>query len=254
MPSTDIGFNCYEVSKRIRQLRESQNLTQLQLAEKLNVSEQLIKNYEKAYLSNGQSTGRASDKTTAIAGMKIETLHKISQVFNVSTDYILGLSSIKSSESTIIDMVKSTGLTEQNILSLNAWNNLTNLYTQKDSTCTCQFVATLMEELGQIDDLVLLEKVHRTMINSIISALCNNAKELCAYYENILHATALAQQHSEELSQSLLVQDNQDIFCEIANRGYAIIDAQQIRDLYISKLCHALEQKLDTLPPVFYEA
>lgn len=129
MPIKDVEFDCYEVSKRLRQLREDRKLTQHQLAEKLDVSEQVIKNYEKAYLTNGQATGRTSDKTKAIAGMKIETLHKIAQIFNVSTDYILGLSDIKLNEPDAGRTIQYTGLAEENVHFLNSCMLLLRAFT-----------------------------------------------------------------------------------------------------------------------------
>lgn len=61
-------------SKRLYELRTSANLTQLQLAQKLEVSKQNISDWE-----NGKSETSFS------------MLIRIAKFFNVSTDYILGL-------------------------------------------------------------------------------------------------------------------------------------------------------------------
>lgn len=58
---------------RIRSLRDSQNLTQKMLAEKLKISNQNLSNYERGF--------RQPD---------YETLEKIADFFEVSTDYLLG--------------------------------------------------------------------------------------------------------------------------------------------------------------------
>ena len=61
--------------KRIRDLREDNDLTQKQLAATLNCSQQVYSNYE---------LGQRDIPT--------DILIKLSRFYNVSTDYILGLS------------------------------------------------------------------------------------------------------------------------------------------------------------------
>lgn len=61
--------------KRIRDLREDKDLTQKQMAELLNCSQQVYSNYE---------LGQRDIPT--------ETLIRLARLHNVTTDYILGLS------------------------------------------------------------------------------------------------------------------------------------------------------------------
>lgn len=58
--------------KRIRELREDRDITQTQIAEKLNISQRTYSRYE-----NGVST------------IPLEILVKIADFHNVSTDYLL---------------------------------------------------------------------------------------------------------------------------------------------------------------------
>jgi len=60
------------IGKRIKQLRKSSHLTQKQLADKVNVSSQVISNWEREYTEPGSDDVKA-----------------LSQVFNCSADYIL---------------------------------------------------------------------------------------------------------------------------------------------------------------------
>ena len=62
------------LSKRIYELRMSFNWTQVQLAQKLGVTKQTVSNWEN---DNIQPS--------------IDMLIRISKIFNVSTDYLLGL-------------------------------------------------------------------------------------------------------------------------------------------------------------------
>ena len=67
------------LSKRIYELRMSFNWTQVQLAQKLGVTKQTVSNWEN---DNIQPS--------------IDMLVKISKIFNMSTDYLLGLTPINS--------------------------------------------------------------------------------------------------------------------------------------------------------------
>ena len=62
------------LNKRIYELRQSFGWTQVQLAEKLNITKQTVSNWEN---DNIQPS--------------IEMLIKLTKIFNVSSDYLLGL-------------------------------------------------------------------------------------------------------------------------------------------------------------------
>lgn len=67
------------LSKRIYELRSSFGWTQVQLARKLNITKQTVSNWEN---DNIQPS--------------VEMLVNLSKIFNVSTDYLLGLTSTNS--------------------------------------------------------------------------------------------------------------------------------------------------------------
>ena len=64
-------------SKRIKELRKESNFTQQELAEKLELTNSTVSDWE---------TGRSEPD--------LETLTKLSKLFSVTTDYLLGLSEI----------------------------------------------------------------------------------------------------------------------------------------------------------------
>lgn len=67
---TDVNLS--EIGKRIQNRRKQLNLTQEQIAEKMNVSIQMVSNLERGNKA-----------------IRIDNLIKLSQILNVSTDYIL---------------------------------------------------------------------------------------------------------------------------------------------------------------------
>lgn len=66
------------MESRIKELRESRRLIQAILASELNITQQSLSKYER-------------DITT----IKIDVLKKIAKYFNVTTDYLLGVSDVK---------------------------------------------------------------------------------------------------------------------------------------------------------------
>ncbi len=79
---------------RVKELRVCKNLTQEQLAKKLNVSRSNVANWE-----NGSNTATQ------------EMLNNLSDFFNCSTDYLLGRTNCRNAEKELIEL-------KQNILSL----------------------------------------------------------------------------------------------------------------------------------------
>lgn len=119
--SMDNGFNHYIVSKRLSDIRSNAGLTQAQLAESLGISEQAVKNYEKA--ASPKASSESTDRTKAIAGMKIETLFNIATTLNVSTDYLLGLSGVSKINPQLREIVEYTGLDEDAVECIQSLND-----------------------------------------------------------------------------------------------------------------------------------
>ena len=86
-------FNQKDFGKRIQELRKKSQLTQEQLAEKLNTDRVCI-----ARLEGGTRT------------CSFEMLVDIAELFEVSTDYLLlGLSSIETEKERLLDVIKQLG-------------------------------------------------------------------------------------------------------------------------------------------------
>lgn len=114
MPICD-KIDIFESSRRLRDLRTSSKISHEKLATDIGVSKQLLKNYEQAFLNSGIPTGAKSDKTEAIAGMSISTLYKLAKYFNVSADYLLGISSNPTTDKNKNAVCEYTGLSQDSI-------------------------------------------------------------------------------------------------------------------------------------------
>ena len=85
-----------KVSKRIIELRESKGETQQELADAINITRQSLSRYE-----------------LATRTINIDVLGKLAQHFNVTTDYLMGLSDVKSTEQDMKIACEVTGLSEK---------------------------------------------------------------------------------------------------------------------------------------------
>lgn len=77
------------IGERIRRLRREKDISQEQLGKMLNVGKTTISNYETGYSSPDN-----------------ETLKKLAEIFDCTTDYLLGLSNIRNPADEIAEAVK----------------------------------------------------------------------------------------------------------------------------------------------------
>lgn len=91
------------LAARLIELREQNNLTQQDLADKLHITRQSLSLYERA------------ERT-----INIDLLLEISRFFNVSSDYLLGISEIVSPDDDIHTAVNNLGLTQKSAENIKA--------------------------------------------------------------------------------------------------------------------------------------
>lgn len=91
--------------QRLKQLREDRALKQQELAKILGVRREVVAKWE-----------------TGLQDIKTDYTLKIAQFFNVSTDYLLGLSDVSTYDASMISASKYTGLSEK---AINAIKSLT---------------------------------------------------------------------------------------------------------------------------------
>lgn len=94
-------------SYRLQDLIDKRKINQRTLAEELGLSTATVNAYLKPKKSTNEYTAPRAD-----------VLEMLAKFFNVSTDYLLGLSDTKSSNTKIVDICKMTGLTEEAVSAL----------------------------------------------------------------------------------------------------------------------------------------
>lgn len=102
-------FEMATFSERLKELRLERNLNQIELAERLGCNRQKIADMER---------GKTSPN--------VEVLMKLSEIFKTSTDYLLGLSDVSTTDVDIKQVCDYTGLNESSVNALSSLALFTN--------------------------------------------------------------------------------------------------------------------------------
>ena len=101
----------FVMASRLKQLRESKGLSHEKLSKaileqySIKISSDSLQNYEVADINH--------TKAYKNQGMRVEYLRCLADFYGVSADYLLGISDIRSSDSTIHSVVVGTGISEK---------------------------------------------------------------------------------------------------------------------------------------------
>lgn len=101
-----------KTSKRLKELREEKGLTHKALAANLYFDfDFTISDKQLMYIEKGIDEFHA--KSNAVAGMATKTLYVLAQYYNVSADYLLGFTDVKSPDMNIKEVCNYVGLSEE---------------------------------------------------------------------------------------------------------------------------------------------
>lgn len=108
-------------AKRLKELRQSKKLSHEQLSEKLklnfdiDINSRTLMNYESA------AKDILHSKASSVSGMSIEKLDAIARFYNVSTDYLLGFTTIDTANNETRFVCEYTGLNVEAVEALHNW-------------------------------------------------------------------------------------------------------------------------------------
>lgn len=200
-----LNFDTKEASRRFIEVRTKAGLTQEELANKLGVALQTIKNYEKAGSANVKENS-SNDRTSAIAGMKTETLFKIAKQFGVSADWLLGISDTTSQDQSVKSMIDKLGLSERNIVMLCAAQSaIDTARSNTDDEFVCKFQEQFMERFDFLSDLGprIVGFYFTLLVNDLISAALAD-QEMLLNYSALLGAVSRSSAFPEDVNHQIL--------------------------------------------------
>ena len=215
----------------LRGLMDENGVSQQQLAQTIGKTRQTVSQYVKGISEPGY-----------------DTLVQIAGFFNVSVDYLLGVSPAKSTDTTIQDIVHHTGLLESDLLQLIAWNSLPDLV-QKDISELTECEKEILLSANRIQkDLCLLSGedhycyIKRTFMD-LISSLIHSVLELPPQvtfdnYQAVLHSEVA---HKKILNGKKPLSFN--LTKEIEACGYQLLGPHEASRWYLSFLTESITKQ-----------
>lgn len=223
-PRSTIDNSSSPFAVNLRELMASKKVSQQQLAVAISKTRQTVSQYINGVSEPGYTT-----------------LVQIAEFFNVSVDYLLGVSSAKSTDPTVQDIVRLTGLNEESILKLIAWNSLQAIACKSQNELTeCETEVLNAANLYIKNFLwnpdtqphLYAQKLYINLVNNLVRAINKCPQEACRFYESFIHS----------LTSHHLIRNGAEaplpfeIRNQIRSQGYQILDPKEAADWYLSLL------------------
>lgn len=211
-------------SERLCQLIEEKGITQNQLAETIGKTRQTI---------NGYTLGNTAPDS--------DTLIELSNYFNVSVDYLLGLSNVKTLDVQVKSICEYTGLTEMAVLQLNAYKYATNEVYKVSSSILQSLSDNTHLDVKEIEAILnsnaeLVRKEKEEFI-ALLSKLIINCDFLNAisYCNSYIYERKKIKQRNSKLEQ-LQILPSYKLKCEEDDNGVNLYYAQKYLNRAIDKI------------------
>lgn len=238
-----MGFDIeksFIMAERLKQLREGKGLSHERLSKTLfdqygiKISSDSLMNYE--------VTEANHTKAYKNQGMRVEYLRCLAVFYGVSADYILGEDVPMSPDITLQEIVKRTGLTEDNVASLMTWANLPSVL-QND-----------LETLTDTEKDVMLKAAHIggkpefaqylliNLIRLLVSAVTNRADDLCETFNSYMLHLEDSQKFKWGHQQFSLTRD---VFEDLAEHGWSIVPSSEALRLDWEHIESVLQYEID---------
>lgn len=175
----------FTMATRLKQLREDHGYSHDRLSAAIydkygvKISSDSLMNYE---VSDPYHSKAGKNQ-----GMRVEYIRILSDFYNVSTDYLLGLSEVSSKNLTIQAAVTELGLSEEIISRLVAWNKpLSEL--EACESIQQSYINDVKEDLNFTKHPESFKKHVIEFSNTILSSYLTNPRIITRWYQNYMHS------------------------------------------------------------------
>lgn len=177
------------MAQRLKELRNEKGLSHESLRKALmekygiDISVDSLKNYEVSKVPHV--------KAYKNDGMRVEYLRCLADFYNVSADYILGISEIKSSDRGIQAIIKNTGLSEESATVLHALYMANN---ENSDSSMIKNVLPIPDNFNSEGDYGYVAMLGQSFINDLIGSLTED-EMIIRRYGALMTALIMKTQH-----------------------------------------------------------
>lgn len=197
----------------------------------------------------GKTRQTISQYVNGISEPGYDTLVKIAQFFNVSTDYLLGLSKTMTLDISIREMVKQTGISEENILRLIAWNNLEAVketYTENSPA----YISSICDLSENMTVTMTPEDLRTTIIdfsNCLLNAYLNSPGMITRSYLNYMGSLFAWYKALKNNSEDRIYYEAYKTDVEIQEYGLVTLTAEDSAKYCLSGISNMLFEEIDRI-------
>ena len=173
----------------------------------------------------------------------LEQIVQIANILGVSTDYLLGRSDIKTTDTTTQDICRITGLSEENVADLITWNSISS----PDDSANWENPTPSQRRVlnGCIFDYVMFHRKDNmfSLINDLISLTISRSEELCYELNGIMLDKASKIRTGDFLeSYGDIIPDEMEM--KLLQGGYAIIRREERAELRWKRVLRIIRNAL----------
>lgn len=210
-------------AQNLRSLMRSRGLTQDELANVIGKTRQTVSQY-----INGVSEPNYG------------TLSQIANYFRVSIDFLLGISHVESTDCTIQQIAKITGLAEKNIQLMIAWNALEDIQQkdecarsiyEKEALLFAESYVSALQKTACSNPHYNAKIIYVNLLNNVIRAINDfPSGQACELYD--LYINAELKNYYESLGAAEPIAS--ELRQEIRDEGYYILEPKDAAEWYLS--------------------
>lgn len=233
------------MAQRLKQLREERGLSHERLSKALleeygiKISADSLINYEVA-VQHHSKFGKNQ-------GMRVEFLQAFSEFYDVSTDYLVGISNIRSRDLSIRQICEYTGLSEDTILTLAAWSNAPFLAEKAKNEELTPKEALVIKQLSRLQqfDPHFCENNFFDIIQKLVACVSGRADDLLGRYNAIILSEMLLRRNGRFLdSWSKFITD--ETYDALSDNGYRIVRADVAKELDWEYFLKVIRYEIDS--------
>lgn len=241
-----MGFDIeksFIMAERLKQLREGKGLSHEKLSKALSdqygvkISSDSLINYE---VANADHT-----KAYKNQGMRVEYLRCLADFYGVSSDYILGMSDVKTQDSDIKELVAKTGLSEDTILTLHGWNNI-QAFKDEDPSKLPNQVLGVLQQANSLTSPTKAQRVLPSIINTLVHVVTKRLGFYSWAFNGFSTGMYIFEKHFDKDMGYLPDEKHRE---ELLEHGYVVIDANRFATWSLDQFFEEL--KYDTRKEVF---